>query len=131
MTKSRLYKGFVGRKVTKSFAEVIVLSKATPETEKTFITIEVNQLLSHGGELGDALVNFLTEKLAKDVTVSLAENEVYVRSAQPYHPSKTQLRVYLKRFLHLNALREDLKLISRGKDRFVIIEYVTVVYVEE
>ncbi len=101
------------------------------ESEKTFITIEINDMLSHGGELGDALVNFLSEKLSKNVTVSLAENEVYIRSDTPHHPSKTQLRTYLKRFLHLNALRGDLKLISRSKTRFAIIEYVTVVYVEE
>jgi len=104
---------------------------STIETEKSFLTIEIKDLLSHGSELGTALTNFLTEKLAKDVTVSLSENELYVRSDRANHPSKTQLRVYLKRFLHLNALREDLKLISRSKDRFAIIEYVTVVYVEE
>ncbi|MFW9985459.1 MAG: 60S ribosomal protein L22 [Candidatus Odinarchaeota archaeon] len=102
-----------------------------PEPEKTFITIEIKDLVNHGSELGDGLVNFLSEKLSKDIAVSLAENEVYVRSDDKNHPSKTQLRTYLKRFLHLNALREDLKLISRSKDRFAIIEYVTVVYVEE
>ncbi|MFW9831386.1 MAG: 60S ribosomal protein L22 [Candidatus Thorarchaeota archaeon] len=109
------------------------MSKASPESEleKTFITIEVNNLIRHSGELGDALVNFLTEKLPKDIKISLAENEIYVRSEKFNHPSKTQLRVYLKRFLHLNALRDDLKIISQGKDRFVIIEYITVVYVEE
>jgi hypothetical protein len=109
------------------------MAKAEPttDTDKTFLTIELKDLLTHGSELGTALSNFLTEKLAKDVTVSLADNELYIRSDQPNHPSKTQLRVYLKRFLHLNALREDLKLISRSKDRFAIIEYVTVVYVEE
>ena len=106
-------------------------AESTTETEKTFLTIEINDLLNHGSELGTALTNFLSEKLAKDVTVSLSENELYIRSDQPNHPSKTQLRVYLKRFLHLNALREDLKLISRSKERFAIIEYVTVIYVEE
>jgi hypothetical protein len=106
-------------------------AEASSDTKKTFLTIEIKDLLAHGSELGTALTNFLTEKLAKDVTVSLAENEVYIRSDRPNHPSKTQLRVYLKRFLHLNALREDLKLISRSKERFAIIEYVTVVYVEE
>ena len=88
-------------------------------------------MLNHGGELGTAMVNFLSEKLSKDVTVTVADTEVYVRSEAPNHPSKTQLRTYLKRFLHLNALREDLKLISRSKDRFAVIEFVTVVYVEE
>ncbi len=109
------------------------MSEAKPETtdEKTFITIDAIDLVKHGSELGAALANFLGEKLDKDIQVSLAENEVYVRSDKPAHPSKTQLRVYLKRFLHLNALREDLKLISPGKDKFAIIEYVTVVYVEE
>lgn len=102
-----------------------------PESDKTFITIEIKDMLNHGGELGTALVNFLSEKLAKDVTITAADTEVYIRSDTAHHPSKTQLRTYLKRFLHLNALREDLKLISRSKDRFAIIEYVTVVYVEE
>ena len=106
-------------------------AELTTESAKTFLTIEIKDLLGHGSELGTALTNFLTEKLAKDVTISLAENEVYIRSDKANHPSKTQLRVYLKRFLHLNALREDLKLISRSKDRFAIIEYVTIVYVEE
>jgi hypothetical protein len=109
------------------------MSKVTtePESAKTFITIEINDMLNHGGELGTAMVNFLGDKLAKDITVTVSDNEVYVRSDAANHPSKTQLRTYLKRFLHLNALREDLKLISRSKDRFAIIEYVTVVYVEE
>ncbi|MFX1565306.1 MAG: 60S ribosomal protein L22 [Promethearchaeota archaeon] len=109
------------------------MSKATtePESAKTFITIEIKDMLNHGGELGTALVNFLSDKLAKDVTVTASDTEVYVRSDSANHPSKTQLRTYLKRFLHLNALRDDLKLISRSKDRFVIIEFVTVVYVEE
>ena len=106
-------------------------TESSTESEKTFLTIEIKDLLNHGSELGTALTNFLTEKLAKDVTVSLSENEAYVRSDRVNYPSKTKLRVYLKRFLHLNALREDLKLISRSKDRFAIIEFVTVVYVEE
>ncbi|MFX0167738.1 MAG: 60S ribosomal protein L22 [Candidatus Hodarchaeota archaeon] len=106
-------------------------AELTPETQKTFLTVEIKDLLTHGSELGTALINFLTEKLKKDITVSLADNEVYVRSDRPNHPSKTQLRVYLKRFIHLNALREDLKIISRSKERFAIIEFVTVVYVEE
>ncbi|MFX1577606.1 MAG: 60S ribosomal protein L22 [Promethearchaeota archaeon] len=106
-------------------------SQAKPETTKTFITIEIKDMLNHGGELGTALVNFLSEKLAKDVTINAADTEVYIRSDIVQHPSKTHLRTYLKRFLHLNALREDLKLISRSKDRFAIIEYVTVVYVED
>ncbi|MFX1563885.1 MAG: 60S ribosomal protein L22, partial [Promethearchaeota archaeon] len=84
----------------------------------------------HGAELGDALVSFLTEKLSKHIKVSRAENEVYVRSEEKTNISKTKLRVYLKRFLHLNALRDDLKIISRSKDRFEIIEFITVEYVE-
>ncbi|MFX1508776.1 MAG: 60S ribosomal protein L22 [Promethearchaeota archaeon] len=109
------------------------MSKSTtePESSKTFITIEIQNMLNHGNELGTAMVNFLSEKLANDITVTVSDNEVYIRSDTANHPSKTQLRTYLKRFLHLNALREDLKLISRSKDRFAIIEYVTVVYVEE
>jgi hypothetical protein len=106
-------------------------AQAASETEKSFITIEVKELQAHSGELGDALVSFLQEKLPKDIKISRAEDEVYLRSEKSAHPSKTQLRVYIKRFLHLNALREDLKIISRSKDRFAIIEYVTVVYVEE
>ena len=109
------------------------MSKTEPEPESTptFITIEIKDMLNHGGELGTAMVNFLSEKLAKDITVTVSDNEVYVRSDTAHYPSKTQLRTYLKRFLHLNALREDLKLISRSKDRFAIIEFVTVVYVED
>ena len=109
------------------------MSKTAPKPEpaKTFLTIEIKDMINHGGELGTAMVNFLTEKLAKDIMVTVADTEVYIRSDTPNHPSKTQLRTYLKRFLHLNALRDDLKLISRSKDRFAVIEYVTVVYVEE
>jgi uncharacterized alkaline shock family protein YloU len=107
-------------------------AKAAPASlEKAFVTIEVRDLIAHGGELGDALVNFLTEKLPKGVKVSRAENEVYVRSESKGSFSKTNLRPYLKRFLHLNNLREDLKVVSRKKDRFAIIEYITVEYVEE
>jgi len=106
--------------------------KSTPApAEKAFVTIEVRDLMGHGGELGDALVNFLTEKLPKDVKVSRAENEIYVRSESKSSLSKTDLRPYLKRFLHLNNLREDLKVISRKKDRFAIIEFITVEFVEE
>lgn len=107
------------------------MSETELEPSKTFITIEINDMLNHGGELGTAMVNFLSEKLAKDITVTVSDNEVYIRSDIANHPSKTQLRTYIKRFLHLNALRDDVKLISRSKDRFAVIEYVTVVYVEE
>jgi hypothetical protein len=100
-------------------------------SEKAFLTIEVRDLITHGGELGDALVNFLTEKLPKGVKVSRAENEIYVRGEGKSSLSKTDLRPYLKRFLHLNNLREDLKVISRKKDRFAIIEFITVEFVEE
>ncbi len=106
------------------------MSTATA-SDKSFITIAVKDLMSHSEELGDALVRFLQEKLPKDVKITRSENEIYVRSEKPGNPSKTKLRVYLKRFLHLNALREDLKIISETKERFAIIEFVTVVYVEE
>jgi len=103
--------------------------RRTPVAGKSFITIEIGDLLSQGGELGDALVSFLEEKLPKGVKISRAENEVYVRSeGGAPRVSKTQLRVYLKRFLHLNDLRDDLKVTSRSKDRFAIIEFTTVIY---
>lgn len=119
--------------ITSKRRNIVRMSKtqSTTETQKSFITIEIRDLQSHSGELGDGLVSFLQEKLPKGITVSRAEDEIYVRSDKPAYPSKSQLRVYLKRFLHLNALREDLKLISRSKERFAIIEYVTVIYVEE
>jgi hypothetical protein len=98
--------------------------------DKAFLTIEIGDLLSHGPELGDSLASFLTEKLSKQIKVSRAEKEVYVRSEGKAHISKTKLRVYLKRFLHLNSLREDLKIISRSKDRFAIIEFITIIYEE-
>ncbi len=100
-------------------------------SSKTFIAIEVGDLLGQGAELGDALVSFLSEKLPSDVKISKAEKDVYIRSDIPHTPSKTQLRVYLKRFLHLNDLRGDLKIISRSKDRFAIIEFTVIEYVTE
>lgn len=100
-------------------------------SSKTFIAIEVGDLLGQGSELGDALVSFLTEKLSGDVKITRAEKEVYIRSDSPHNPSKTQLRVYLKRFLHLNDLRGDLKVISRSKDRFALIEFTVIEYVTE
>jgi len=103
--------------------------RRTVRTGKSFIAIEIGDLLAQGGELGDALVSFLEEKLPKGVKVSRAENEIYVRSEEDAPKvSKTQLRVYLKRFLHLNDLRDDLKITSRSKDRFAIIEFTTVIY---
>ena len=98
---------------------------------KTFIAIEVGDLLGQGAELGDALVSFLTEKLPSDIKISRAEKEVYLRSDTLHNPSKTQLRVYLKRFLHLNNLRDDLKVISKSKDRFALIEFTIIEYVTE
>ncbi len=98
---------------------------------KTFIAIEVGDLLGQGAELGDALVSFLTEKLSSDIKISKAEKEVYIRSDARHTPSKTQLRVYLKRFLHLNNLRGDLKVISRSKERFALIEFTVIEYVTE
>ncbi len=102
----------------------------TSTKDKVFIVVEIGDLLNHGPELGDALVSFLNEKLSKHIKVSRAEKEVYVRSEEKNEISKTKLRVYLKRFLHLNALRGDLKISSRSKDRFAIIEFITVEYVE-
>lgn len=107
-------------------------STSTPTAStKTFISIEIDDLISQSAELGDALVSFLTDKLPKQVKISRAEKEVYIRSDNPSTPSKTKLRVYLKRFLHLNNLRGDLKIISRSKDRFAIIEFTVIEYVTE
>ena len=84
-------------------------TEAEAVTAKTFITIEIGDLATHGKELGDALVRFIGEKFPKDVKTSKpSEKEIYVRSDKTAHPSKTKLRVYLKRFLHLNNLRDDL-----------------------
>ena len=107
-------------------------TEAEAVTAKTFITIDIGDLVTHGKELGDALVRFIGEKFPKDVKISKpSDKEIYVRSEKTAHPSKTKLRVYLKRFLHLNNLRDDLKIHSPGKERFAIIEYVTVEYVED
>ena len=103
----------------------------SPASSKTFIAIEVGDLIGQGAELGDSLVSFLTEKLSSDVKISKSEKDVYIRSDSLHNPSKTKLRTYLRRFLHLNNLRGDLKIISRSKDRFALIEYTIIEYVTE
>ena len=58
------------------------MSRTEPEPEPTptFITIEIKDMLNHGGELGTAMVNFLTEKLVKDIYQILHNQSVKIQS---------------------------------------------------
>ena len=66
----------------------------------------------------DELVNFLEEKLR--IVVSHDNKYVLIGLTKGQEFSKRTLKVYIKRFLHKFELLDRLRVISGGKDSYII-----------
>lgn len=85
------------------------------------IVVNVSDLRGYKGDYVQALVDFLESQL--DVPVALAKNEVTMEFGEEKEvPSRKNLRLLLRKFLHKEYLKEDLRIISGGEDTFIIKE---------
>ena len=85
------------------------------------VVVDVSDLRGYEGDYVEDLVNFLERKLG--ATVSSAKNEVTLEfEEEKSAPSRSQLRLLLRKFLHREYLKEDLRVISGGENVFIIKE---------
>ena len=85
------------------------------------VLIDVSDLRGYEGDYVKDLVDFLEERL--DATVSSTKNEVTLEFEEEKEaPSRKDLRLLLRKFLHREYLKEDLRVISGGEDVFIIKE---------
>ena len=83
------------------------------------VVVNVSDLRGYEGDYAQALVDFLEGQL--DATVALAKNEVTLEFEEEKEaPSRKNLRLLLRKFLHREYLKEDLRVISGGEDVFII-----------
>ena len=83
------------------------------------IVIDVSDLRGYEGDYVQALEDFLTSRF--DVVVSSAKNEVKLEfDEEKAAPSRSQLRLVLRKFLHREYLKEDMRVISGGEEAFII-----------
>lgn len=83
------------------------------------VVINVSDLRGYEGDFVQALEDFLKSRF--DVVVSSAKNEVTLEFDEEKEvPSRSQLRLVLRKFLHREYLKEDMRVISGGEDAFII-----------
>jgi hypothetical protein len=83
------------------------------------VVIDVSDLRSYEGNYIQALEDFLKSRF--DVVVSSAKNEVTLEFDEEKEiPSRSQMRLVLRKFLHREYLKEDMRVISGGKEAFII-----------
>jgi hypothetical protein len=85
------------------------------------VLIDVSDLRGYEGDYAQALADFLEKRL--DVTVALGKKEVTLEFEEDKEvPSRSRLRLLLRKFLHKEYLKEDLRVISGGENVFIIKE---------
>ena len=85
------------------------------------VLIDVSDLRGYEGDYAQALADFLEKRL--DVTVALGKKEVKLEFEEDKEvPSRSRLRLLLRKFLHKEYLKEDLRVISGGENVFIIKE---------
>ena len=85
------------------------------------VVVNVSDLRGHEGNYAQALADFLGHRL--DMTVTLAKDEVTLEFEEEKEaPSRSHLRVLLRKFLHREELKEVLRVISGGENVFIIKE---------
>ena len=83
------------------------------------VVVDVSDLRGYEGDYVQALADFLEKRL--DVTVALAKKEVTLEFEEEKEvPSRSRLRLLLRKFLHKEYLKEDLRVISGGENVFII-----------
>ncbi|UCC57937.1 MAG: hypothetical protein JSW14_06130 [Candidatus Bathyarchaeum sp.] len=85
------------------------------------VVVNVSDLRGYEGDYVKDLMDFLEDRL--DATVSSTKNEVTLEFEEEKEaPSRKDLRLLLRKFLHREYLKEDLRVISGGEDAFIIKE---------
>jgi hypothetical protein len=83
------------------------------------VVIDVSDLRGYEGNYVQVLEDFLKSRF--DVVVSSAKNEVTLEFDEEKEiPSRSQMRLVLRKFLHREYLKEDMRVISGGKEAFII-----------
>lgn len=83
------------------------------------VVIDVSDLREYKGDFVQALEDFMKSRF--DVVVSCSKNEVTLEFDEEKDvPSRSQLRLVLRKFLHKEYLKEDMRVISGGEDAFII-----------
>lgn len=83
------------------------------------VVIDVRDLRGYEGDYLKALEDFLKSRL--DVVVSSSKNEFTLEFDEEKEvPSRSQMRLALRKFLHREYLKEDMRVISGGEDTFII-----------
>jgi hypothetical protein len=90
------------------------------EVEMLTVKIDVSELQSFDGASVKELANFLEERL--DGTVSGSKKEVTLDFDEGKKPSRSCLRLLLRKFLHRADLKLDFRVISGGENSFVVKE---------
>ena len=82
--------------------------------------VDVSELQSFDGESVKALADFLEKRLEGTVTVT--KKEVTLNFEEGKEASRSCLRLLLRKFLHIEDLKEDFRVISGGENVFVMKE---------
>jgi hypothetical protein len=84
------------------------------------VVVIVSDLRGYESHYVKDLANFLEGQL--DATVTPAKNEVTLEFEEEKAPSRSHLRLLLRKFLHREELKEVLRVISGGENAFIIKE---------
>ena len=85
------------------------------------VVVDVSDLRGYEGDYAQDLVTFLEERL--EVTVASAKNEITLEFEEEKEaPSRKDLRLLLRKFLHREYLKENFRVISGGENVFRIKE---------
>jgi hypothetical protein len=85
------------------------------------VVVNVSDLRSYEGDYVKDLADFLERRI--DVTVTHGKNQVTLEFEEDKEaPSRSHLRLLLRKFLHREELKEVLRVISGGKNVFIIKE---------
>ena len=85
------------------------------------VVVDVSDLRGYEGDYAKDLAEFLEERL--EVTVASAKNEITLEFEEEKEaPSRKDLRLLLRKFLHREYLKETFRVISGGENVFIIKE---------
>lgn len=94
-----------------SSKSVSELAKSKKDKESITIVVNADHLSEHDDKMVEELTEFLKEKLPKSKSVRDG-NDVIVTSDSMI--TKSGIRPYIKRFLHIREVDEGLRVISGG-----------------
>jgi hypothetical protein len=83
------------------------------------VVIDVSDLRGYEGDYVQALEDFLKNRF--EVAVDSTKNKVTLEFDEEKEvPSRSQMRLILRKFLHREYLKEDMRVISGGENAFII-----------